>query len=245
MPIRKAPRPITVPDLPSGAATDPEVTAAVNAHVAAADPHPSLWQRIVAGFLSLTGGQRILRNNPPIGNTSFFGGANHIELTTDNGSNPILAFHKGGVSATSLYHSGYGNNSLRIRNADGYDSALLHDSNHVDTTDPHPQYLLQSEADARYRQNSVAVADKVIAGQTSATQGGSVNIPHGLDASKILSVTARVEMTSGQAAFANSRLPNAEFYVWAASTTVVVTNMAGNSSLVLGKPLALVITYAL
>ncbi len=114
----------------SGAmATDVELMEAVAAHEAKADPHPNLWQRIVAGFLSLTGGQRILKNNPPIAPTSFYGGANHLEFTTNDGSNPILAFHKRGESATSLYHSGYGNNSLRIMNADGFDGALIHDGN--------------------------------------------------------------------------------------------------------------------
>ena len=109
--------------------TDAELLAAINAHEAKADPHPNLWQRIVGAFLSLAGGQRILKNNPAITNNSFSGGSNHLELATDNGSNPILAFHKGGVSATSLYHSGYGNDSLRIRNADGLDAAIAHDGN--------------------------------------------------------------------------------------------------------------------
>lgn len=119
---------ITDAELPSTITRDAEVTAQITAHEAKADPHPNLWQRIVAGFLSLAGG-RILKNNPAIANTSFFGGTNHLELATDNGSNPILSFHKGGVSATSLYHAGYGNDSLRIRNADGLDAAIAHDGN--------------------------------------------------------------------------------------------------------------------
>ena len=113
----------------SAMATDAELAAASAAHEAKTDPHPNLWQRIVAGFLSLAGGQMILRNNPPITSASFYGGANHIELATNDGSNPIIAFHKGRISATSLYHSGYGDNSLRLCNADGLDAALLHDGN--------------------------------------------------------------------------------------------------------------------
>jgi hypothetical protein len=115
--------------LPPELAWDAEVAAAIAAHEAKTDSHPNLWQRIVGGFLALAGGQRILKNNPPIANTSFFGGTNHLELATDNGSNPILAFHKGGISATSLHHAGYGDDSLRIRNADGMDAALIHDGN--------------------------------------------------------------------------------------------------------------------
>lgn len=123
--IKKGVAPTLHPEL----AWDSEVNAAIATHETKTDPHPSLWQRIAAGFLSLAGGQRILKNNPAITNTSFFGGSNHIELATSDGSNPILSFHKGGVSATSMYHSGYGNDSLRLRNADGLDAALLHDGN--------------------------------------------------------------------------------------------------------------------
>jgi len=53
----------------------------------------------------------------------------NIEVVTDNASNPSIGFHRSGHSATALYHAGYGNNSLRIRNADGLDAALLHEGN--------------------------------------------------------------------------------------------------------------------
>lgn len=124
-------------DIPAAIARDAEVTAAVAAHVTVSDPHPSLWNRITAAFLSLAGGQQILKNNPAIQNGSFLAPSNHLELTTNNGSNPILGFHKAGVSATALYHAGYGSESLRIRNADGYDSELLHRMNHVDAPGLH------------------------------------------------------------------------------------------------------------
>lgn len=132
MGVRRAPKPITVADLPSGAATDPEVTAAVAAHTAAADPHPTLWNRIVNGFLALIGGQAIIKNNPAISAVSFAAGQNHLEIRTTDSSNPILGFHRAGYTATALYHAGYGSESLRIRNADGYDSQLLHKVNHLD-----------------------------------------------------------------------------------------------------------------
>ena len=130
-------RSIVDADIPAAIARDSEVTAAVAAHVATADPHPSLWNRITAAFLSLTGGQRILKNNPAITNGSFSTPNNHLELTTDNRSNPILGFHIAGVSATALYHAGYGSESIRIRNADGYDSALLHEVNHLNVAGFH------------------------------------------------------------------------------------------------------------
>ncbi|MCC3507567.1 MAG: hypothetical protein JGK23_33880 [Microcoleus sp. PH2017_19_SFW_U_A] len=79
---------ITDADLPATTATDAEVAQAIAAHEAKTDPHPSLWARIVAGFLSLAGGQRILKNNPPITYTSFFGGSNHFLPFTREGYQP-------------------------------------------------------------------------------------------------------------------------------------------------------------
>lgn len=66
-----------------------------------------------------------VKNNPAINNSSYIQG--HTELRTTDGSNPILGFHKSGLSATALYHKGYGADSLRIRNADGHDYGILHD----------------------------------------------------------------------------------------------------------------------
>ncbi|WP_445248479.1 hypothetical protein [Microcoleus sp. OTE_8_concoct_300] len=74
-------------------------------------------------------------------------------------------------------------------------------------------------------------------------QGGTVNIPHGLDVNKILAVVGRIELTSGQAAFAGSGLPNAGFFLWLASTHIVVTNLVANSFLIRSKPLTLLITH--
>ena len=119
-------------DIPATIARDTEYIAADAAHVAAADPHPSLWSRIVNAFLALTGGQTITKNNPAPSPVSFAAGQNHLELRTTDGSNPILGFHRTGFTATALYHAGYGSESLRIRNADGYDSQLLHKVNHLD-----------------------------------------------------------------------------------------------------------------
>ncbi len=123
---------LTDADIPAAIARDAETTAAINAHTAAVDPHPPLWNRIVNAFLALTGGQTIAKNNPALSVASYAAGQNHLELRTTDGSNPILGFHRGGVSATALYHAGYGSESLRIRNADGYDSELLHKVNHLD-----------------------------------------------------------------------------------------------------------------
>ena len=126
---RKSATALTDADIPAAIARDTETAAAIASHIGAADPHPSLWTRITNAFLSLAGGQAIIKNNPAMSAGSYFNLHNHLELRTADGSNPILGFHRSGFTATALYHLGYGNNSLRIRNADGFDSALLHDGN--------------------------------------------------------------------------------------------------------------------
>jgi pentose-5-phosphate-3-epimerase len=72
-----------------------------------------------------TGSYLFSRNNPAISNGSYATPNNHIELRTGDGSNPIIGFHRSGFSATALYHSGYGINSLRMRNADGNDGPIF------------------------------------------------------------------------------------------------------------------------
>lgn len=170
--------PLTITDanIPAAIARDTETAAAIAAHAAAADPHPNLWTRITSAFLALTGGQQIIRNNPAIASDSFLAPKNHFELATNNGSNPILGFHRGGFSATALYHSGYGNNSLRIRNADGFDGALLHEGNHIAAANPHPQYPRFFRA--------------IYSSQCPATANQTVTVTHGLTVSNIRSFTA-------------------------------------------------------
>ena len=116
-------------DIPAGMARDLEVTSAIATHIGAADPHPGLWTRIANAFLALAGGQVVIKNNPAPSAVSYAAGQNHLELRTTDGSNPIIGFHKSGFSASALYHLGYGDNSLRLRNADGLDAAILHDGN--------------------------------------------------------------------------------------------------------------------
>ncbi len=72
-----------------------------------------------------TGAYLFSKNNPAISNTSYATTNNHIELRTGDGSNPIIGFHRAGFSATALYHSNYGIDSLRMRNADGNDGPIF------------------------------------------------------------------------------------------------------------------------
>ena len=75
-----------------------------------------------------TGNYLFNKNNPAISNGSYATGNNHIELRTTDGSNPILGFHRSGFTAVALYHDT--GNSLRLRDAGGTDSLMLHTSNY-------------------------------------------------------------------------------------------------------------------
>jgi hypothetical protein len=222
-------------------ATDAEVAQAIANHEAKTDPHPNLWQRIVAGFLSLAGGQRILKNNPPITYASFLGGANHLELGTDNGSNPILAFHKEGISAVSLYHVGYGNELLRLQSADGLNAALIHDGNIGTKTAANADFAggitLDSGAPTRWR---------LIEGTTAVAQGSSVSIAHGLDPTKILSVQVLVRATSTAIVQANNQngVGSGHRFDYAViGKNLFVNNVADQSASLLSRPFSAVITY--
>ena len=77
---------------------------------------------------NILGSTLYLRNNPAISNGSYAVGNNHIELRTDNGSNPTLGFHRSGFTAVALYHDT--GNSLRLKDAAGTDSLMLHTTNY-------------------------------------------------------------------------------------------------------------------
>lgn len=75
---------------------------------------------------------------------------------------------------------------------------------HVTDVDPHAQYLLQAEGDARYPRFS----RKIYTLTTGSTQGAMTSIAHGLDATKIQSVSAFVFVNlSTNAGFAPRILP--------------------------------------
>jgi len=227
------PKALTEADIPADVARDAEVTLALADHVQATDPHPSLWARISSAFLAITGGQRILKNNPPLGDESYIVPNNTLELTTNNGTSfPILGFHRGGVSATALYHAGYGNQSLRIRNADGYDSELLHRSNHTALDNPHPQYSRKT----------------VYKGNMPTTAGHSASFIHGIPEANIEGFHCMVLGAGGFWVLPNSPLPNSPFagYDWTVTIFQTVVNIranSDNSSNVLGRPYRCIIFH--
>lgn len=83
-----------------------------------------------------------------------------------------------------------------------------------------------------------------LTGTTSSSQGGAVNISHGLNSSKILSITVLVEHLTGSFvhhSYTDQSGYNFNFAI--GSTNIVVYNSATSSGSILNKPIKIMITY--
>ena len=88
-------------------------------------------------------------------------------------------------------------------------------------------------------------AIKTLTGTTNAAEGGVTDIAHGLDASKILSVSVLVAYGTNLY-IPNSYVHDAEYeFTWASSgtTNIRVLNSATNSANILSKPIKVIIIY--
>ncbi len=85
---------------------------------------------------------------------------------------------------------------------------------------------------------------KKLTGTTASTEGGDVNIPHGLTFSKILSVSVLVEsQTTTYTPPSYTTIPGYEYNYDVYNSTVWIFNIAGNSGNILSKPVKIMITY--
>lgn len=80
-----------------------------------------------------------------------------------------------------------------------------------------------------------------LTGTSASTQGGTTSITHGVDSSKIISVSAVVYPTSTTGVPQNTSIAGYEFALSFDATNVVVTNSAANSSNILSKSLSVFI----
>lgn len=81
-----------------------------------------------------------------------------------------------------------------------------------------------------------------LSGTTAGSQGASVNIAHGVNSSKIISVSAVVYPTSSTGVVPNSTTSGYEYSVSFDATSIIITNSASNSASILSKPVAVFIT---
>lgn len=89
-----------------------------------------------------------------------------------------------------------------------------------------------------------AIKVKKLTGTSSSSQGGTVSIPHGLTASKILNVSVILEYQT------NFFVPTSynygtgfEFDWYSTNGNIIVLNSSSNSSQILSKPFKILITY--
>lgn len=79
---------------------------------------------------------------------------------------------------------------------------------------------------------------------TSATQGTSILIPHGVSSTKILDISALVEYFPGSfLPDGYTANPGYEFQCYINGAQIVVINKTGNSGFVLSKPIRVLVTY--
>lgn len=76
-----------------------------------------------------------------------------------------------------------------------------------------------------------------LTGTTDSLQGGSASIAHGVDASKIISVSAVVNPSTNNGRAPRDVETGYEYSVRFDATNVIVTNSAANSANILSKPL--------
>lgn len=89
-----------------------------------------------------------------------------------------------------------------------------------------------------------AVKMKKLTGTTSSSQGTSVSLNHGLNANKILSISVLVDYSAGNCVPPSyTAAANFEYNYYLNGTAVSIINILGNSSLILGKPVRVLITY--
>jgi hypothetical protein len=102
---------------------------------------------------------------------------------------------------------------------------------------------LKGAVDTLEAQATTTVKTKKLSGTTGIGEGFSVNIPHGLDASKILSINVMVEWTTNSYIHPRYDVAGYEFRWFSTNTEIIVTNLVGNSSSILAKPIKILITY--
>jgi hypothetical protein len=112
----------------------------------------------------------------------------------------------------------------------------------INTTTPTAE--LEVNGYTKLGSDAPAVKMKKLTGTTSSTQGTSVSLNHGLNANKILSISVLVDYSAGNCVPPSyTAAANYEYNYYLNGTAISIININGNSALVLGKPVRVLITY--
>jgi hypothetical protein len=138
-------------------------------------------------------------------------------------------------SATAVPFALYANNAERIR---------ILTTGEVGVGTATPTAELEVNGYTKLGTDAPAVKMKKLTATTATAQGTSVSLPHGLNVNKILSVSVLVDYNAGNCVPPSyTASANYEYNYFISATAVSVYNILGNSSLILGKPVRVLITY--
>lgn len=149
-------------------------------------------------------------------------------------------------------------NDLQFYTNQGYQFQVLGNSNFYTTTlriapttgnvgiktVSEPTSALEVNGFTKLGSDAPAIKVKKLTGTSSALQGGTSSVPHGLTASKILNVSVILDFGT------NTFIPSSynyntgyEFDWYSDATNIIVVNKSNNSGSILSKPFKILITY--
>lgn len=107
-----------------------------------------------------------------------------------------------------------------------------------------PAAKLEVNGYTKLGSDAPAIRTKKLTGTTAGTQGGFVDIAHGVTGAKILSVEVLIEYATGMfIPVSYSQNPGYEANYLISSTSIRLFNTGANSANILGKPVKVLITY--
>jgi len=107
-----------------------------------------------------------------------------------------------------------------------------------------PQAQLQVNGYTMLGNSSPKIQLKKLTGTTNSVQGGQSIVAHGLDASKIISITVLVEWSTNSFLHEGYKWSSGyEFNFYTDATAIYISTISGNSSNILSKPFKVLITY--
>jgi hypothetical protein len=117
-------------------------------------------------------------------------------------------------------------------------------NNNVGIGSSSPGAKLEVNGYTKLGSDAPSIRMKVLTGTTPSTEGGSVTIPHGLDSTKILSVSVMVNYNSGFWIGPDSNYNSNTRFSWVfAGVGIGITNNFGASAGILSKPIKILIIY--
>lgn len=107
-----------------------------------------------------------------------------------------------------------------------------------------PAASLEVNGYSKLGSNAPSIKMLKLTGTTAATDGGYVDIPHGLDPSKILSVSVMVQISGGIFIGDGDAIFTGSKFYWAVfGSNIRIFNYLGGSASILSKPAKILITY--